>query len=111
MGSTDVVSCVIRTLNEQKHLGRCLETLLAQEGTVPLEIIIVDSGSIDRTLSIAREYDVTILTTEGADLRDFDYSRALNRGIEASRGDFVVILSAHAIPTGRDWLRHLSSRS
>ena len=38
----------------------------------------------------------------------FDYSKALNAGIDEVRGELVVVLSAHAIPIGDDWLDRMT---
>jgi GT2 family glycosyltransferase len=40
---------------------------------------------------------------------EFDYSRALNIGIEAARGDLIVSLSAHAIPLDEQWLGKMTA--
>jgi glycosyltransferase involved in cell wall biosynthesis len=100
---TDVtpVSVVIRALNESKLIGRCLETLRAQPGGPDLEIVVVDSGSTDGTTEIARGYNAEIVEVAR---EAFDYSKSLNLGIEHTRGDLIVILSAHSIPCEPLWL-------
>ena len=95
------VGIVIRTLNESELIGRCLETLHSQRGAHELDVVVVDSGSTDATVEIARSHGARIVDLPA---KDFDYSRALNVGIEAVRGDLVVSLSAHAIPLDDGWL-------
>jgi rhamnosyltransferase len=95
------IGVVIRTLNESELIGRCLETLGGQVGGFELDVVVVDSGSEDSTVGIARDYGARIVELEPA---KFDYSTALNAGIEAVHGDFVVNLSAHAIPLDERWL-------
>lgn len=97
------VSVVIRTFNEQAHLRRTLSAVLAQRDVEP-EVIVVDSGSTDETVAIAREFPVTLITLAR---EEFSYGRALNRGFAASSAPFVVSLSAHALPLDRYWLRNL----
>jgi glycosyltransferase involved in cell wall biosynthesis len=100
----DTIGVVIRTLNEAELIGTCLETLARQTAPQALDILVVDSGSTDATLDIARAHGARIYEMSPD---DFDYSKSLNVGIERVVGDLVVILSAHAIPTGDDWLAHM----
>ncbi len=49
------VSVIVPARNEEACLGRCLESLVTQQG-IPFEIIVVDDGSTDRTEEIARSF-------------------------------------------------------
>lgn len=100
-GDRTTVGVVIRTLNESALLGTCLEALGSQSGPFDVDVVVVDSGSTDETVAIARAHGARVLELPP---EDFDYSKALNVGIEDARGDLVVVLSAHAIPIGDDWL-------
>jgi glycosyltransferase involved in cell wall biosynthesis len=52
------LSAVIITYNEEKNISRCLQSLKG----IADEIVIVDSGSDDRTLEIAKEFSAKIVT-------------------------------------------------
>jgi glycosyltransferase involved in cell wall biosynthesis len=95
------IGVVVRTLNEAELIGTCLETLAAQRGGFDLDVLVVDSGSSDDTIAIARAHGARILEIDST---DFDYSKSLNIGFENVRGDVLVSLSAHAIPTDEHWL-------
>ena len=95
------IGVVIRTLNESELLGRCVETLRGQHGDFDLDILVVDSGSTDATVAIARSHGCRIVEIAP---RDFDYSKALNLGMAEARGDILVSLSAHAVPVEHGWL-------
>jgi GT2 family glycosyltransferase len=95
------VGVVIRALNESTLIGDCFEVLHRQRGSVDLDILVVDSGSTDSTLEIARSYGARIVELSP---EEFDYSKALNIGIREVTGDLVVSLSAHAIPVDERWL-------
>jgi rhamnosyltransferase len=101
------LSFVIRTHNEGAFLGRLLDTLEAQEGVVAeRETTVVDSGSTDETVAIAKSRGVNLIEIAKA---DFHYSRALNLGIDRSSGEILVILSAHSIPCTAQWLAQMIS--
>jgi len=97
------VSIVIRAFNEEKHIGRLLAAIRKQTVRNP-EVILVDSGSTDKTLAIARPYRVRVVHIKP---KDFTFGRSLNVGIAAARGDVVVLASAHVLPMHNDWLANL----
>ena len=53
------ISVVIRTYNEEKHIGEVLKSLNKQTYS-NFEVIILDSQSTDNTIKIAQNYDVRI---------------------------------------------------
>ncbi|MFC2154072.1 glycosyltransferase [Candidatus Altiarchaeota archaeon] len=96
-------SIVIRSKDEEKFLGRTLEKVFEQTYK-DFEVILVDSGSTDKTLSIASSHDVDI---EKMPPEEFTFGRALNIGAKKSKGEFIVYLTAHAIPVDKNWLQNL----
>jgi len=98
------ISIVIRAFNEEKHIGRLLFGINQQTYPHP-EVILVDSGSTDATLSIAAQYPVKIVNIKP---EQFTFGRSLNTGIAASSGDLIVITSAHCYPVYPDWLEKLT---
>lgn len=97
-------SIVIRAKNEARAIGETLDRVRGQVGAPDFEVIVVDSGSTDGTLDIVRGLDVRLIEIPP---RSFTYGRALNIGIAAARGDFVVALSAHSTPVDNRWLASL----
>lgn len=98
-------SIVVRTYNEEQHIGRLLSGL-TQQTISDYEIILVDSGSTDATLSIASQYPVSIIHISPA---EFTFGRSLNLGISKASSEFIVIASAHVYPVYPDWLEQLLS--
>lgn len=96
-------SIIIRTFNEEKHLGNLLGAIKKQSYKA-YEIIVVDSGSTDRTLRIAEEHKVRIIKIES---RDFTFGYSLNVGCRASMGKYLVFASAHVLPADTEWLASL----
>ena len=96
------VSLVIPVLNGADTIGDTLTALVNQAGAPQApEIIVVDNGSRDRTLDIARRFAVTILTETKR-----GPSAARNRGLRHARGEIVVFLDSDNLPT-RHWLKAL----
>jgi len=98
------LSVVVRSYNEERHIGRLLLGI-SQQTLPPHEVIVVDSGSTDSTVAIARDMGARIVPI---DKRDFTFGRALNVGCAAATGDILVFASAHVYPTYRDWLERLA---
>jgi threonine dehydrogenase-like Zn-dependent dehydrogenase len=99
------LSVLIRTLNEQRWLEPLLRSLRAQ--TLPgIEVVVVDSGSTDGTVEVARRHADKVLEI----LADsFSFGYALNVGVAACTADLVAIVSAHTLPMSDGWLEALSA--
>ncbi|MGX8712743.1 MAG: glycosyltransferase [bacterium] len=82
------LSAVIITHNEERNIGRCLESLKG----VADEIIVVDSGSTDRTPQICAEAEVTFVSHpwEG-------YSEQKNYANSLATGDWILSIDADEI--------------
>ena len=96
-------SIVIRCYNEEQHIGRLLSGLM-QQTVQDIEIIVVDSGSTDRTVEIARQYPIKLVSIRPD---EFSFGRSLNLGCQAAVSKYIVIASAHVYPVYQDWLEHL----
>lgn len=96
-------SVVIRTYNEAKHFGNLLAALKKQTYQ-DYEVVIVDSGSTDGTLDIARSFSTRILEIRS---KDFTFGYSLNVGCEAAKGAYLVFISAHVLPATDTWLAEL----
>jgi glycosyltransferase involved in cell wall biosynthesis len=96
-------SIVIRAYNEEKHIGRLLEGI-RQQTVKDVEIILVDSGSTDDTVSVAEYFGAHIVHIPA---EEFTFGRSLNFGVREATREFVVIVSAHVYPVYPDWLESL----
>lgn len=83
-----IVSVVIAAFDEERLVGRCVDSILAQT-YVPLEVIVVDDGSGDRTAEIAEHRGVRVIRVPHR-----GPARARNIGAEAARGEAVVFVDA-----------------
>jgi len=96
-------SIIIRAFNEEKHIGGLLKAIRSQDYR-DYEIILVDSGSTDGTLEIAQKFCDRILSIES---QDFTFGYSLNMGFRHAQGKYVVLVSAHTLPTNSQWLTNL----
>lgn len=81
---------VTPTLNAERYLERCLDTIWAQAPDgVEVAHVVVDGGSTDRTVEIARGYPSQVLT--GRDRGMYD---AINRGLASVEGDVLAYVNA-----------------
>lgn len=100
-----LVSIIIRTLNEATHLDELLSSVEQQKTVgLELEVVIVDSGSTDSTLDIAKSHGCKILHIKQ---KEFSFGRSLNIGCKAASGELMVIISGHCIPVNIEWLQTL----
>ncbi|HET9983153.1 MAG TPA: alcohol dehydrogenase catalytic domain-containing protein [Longimicrobiales bacterium] len=96
-------SVVIRAFNEERWLPEVLAALTRQTYRA-FEVLLVDSGSVDRTREIAAAFGARIVRLRS---EDFTFGHSLNLGIREARGSLIAIISAHAIPTDDRWLERL----
>jgi 2-desacetyl-2-hydroxyethyl bacteriochlorophyllide A dehydrogenase len=96
-------SIVIRAFNEERWLPEVFEALERQRYR-DFEVLLVDSGSIDRTREIALHHGARITRLRS---EDFTFGHSLNVGVREAHGSLIAILSAHAIPADENWLERL----
>ncbi len=97
-------SVIIRTLNEARYLPQLLEAIDAQRSEYRSEVIVVDSGSTDGTLEIAKAHGCRVVTIAK---QEFSFGRSLNLGCRAASGKYLVIISGHCVPCHGSWLQRL----
>jgi glycosyltransferase involved in cell wall biosynthesis len=96
-------SIVIRAYNEARHLPRLLEGI-SHQTIKEVEVLLVDSGSTDDTVSIAESFGARVVRIAP---EEFTFGRSLNLGIQAAKHEYIVIASAHVYPVYPDWLECL----
>ncbi|MEM9773213.1 MAG: glycosyltransferase [Chloroflexota bacterium] len=97
------LSIIIRCYNEEEHIGRLLSGIMKQSEK-EVEIIIVDSGSTDQTVNIAKQFPIKLVSIQP---EQFSFGRSLNLGCRVANGDILVFASAHVYPVYDDWLAEL----
>lgn len=72
--------------NEEKNIARCLESIKE----IADEIIIVDTGSSDKTIDICKNYSVKLINYEWNN----DFSEARNVSLQHATKDYILFLDA-----------------
>jgi len=99
------ITALIRTYNSGRTLADCLSSLKAQS-LPPEHIVIVDSGSSDNTVSIARSHGGDIVHYPSNE--EFNYSRAINVGMKRVDTEYTLIISSHVSLPDPETLRILT---
>jgi rhamnosyltransferase len=98
------ISIILRTKNEERWIAHCLKMIYKQDYS-DFEVILVDNASTDHTVKVASRFPLTTVVN----IKKYLPGLALNEGIRASTGQFIVCLSAHCIPKEKNWLSKLRS--
>ncbi len=99
-----LVSVVVVNHNRAEMLRRCIHSLLSQSWR-QLEIVVVDNGSSDESLSVVRGFSdarVRLLPQKG----NLGFAGGANAGIRAAAGEMIALLNNDAVAE-TDWLARL----
>jgi len=91
-----LVSVIVCSKNEEKYIGKCLDSLRKQ--TIKPEIIVVDGHSTDRTAKIAKKLADRVLLDHKKGI-----SEARNLGWKAAKGKIIAFCDADTIPE-KNWI-------
>ena len=84
------LSVIIITLNEEKNLSRTLQSLQElKESNLEIEVLVLDSGSTDRTESIAKESGAKFAVQNW-----LGYSKQKNHALTITSGNWILFLDA-----------------
>jgi len=98
------VSIVIPTKNGELIINDTLYAIFNQKLDFKIEVIIVDSGSTDKTLDVVKQYPVVVKKIEP---QEFNHGLTRNYGVSIATGKFVVLLVQDAVPSNKTWLLNI----
>ena len=81
-------SIIIPVYNVEKYIRRCLDSVFAQTEK-DFEVIVIDDDCTDKSIEIAKEFDVKIIKTKHVSV-----SQARNLGIKEAKGEYLVFLDS-----------------
>lgn len=97
------LTIILPTYNNDKTLDACLKSIYSQDIDLrELEVLLIDGGSTDRTLTIARKYPLEIVKNP-----DRIEEKARILGIKRARGAVVAFIDADNVLVGKDWIRKM----
>ncbi|MDD5530168.1 MAG: glycosyltransferase family 2 protein [bacterium] len=92
------ISIIIPCRNEEKYIGKCLDSIIKSDfPSKSLEILVVDGCSTDKTREVIKEFASKYPNIKLLDNPQKITPVALNIGIKNSRGDVIVRMDAHNI--------------
>lgn len=95
-----MISIIIPNRDNAARLSECLRAVLREcAGREDVEVIVVDNGSRDGSVEVARGYGVRVLE----DRRMASPFAPRNTGIKSSKGEVIILLDSNCIPQKR-WL-------
>lgn len=86
------ISIIIPCRNEEKYIGKCLDSVFHQDYTGRMEVLVIDGMSEDKTREIIKEYPPVKLLDNPKRFTPF----ALNIGIKNAKGNIIIRMDAHA---------------
>ncbi len=94
------ISFIVPSYNAEKYIEQCLSSIENQiYPKIKIEILVVDGGSEDRTLEIAKRFSVKIIHNPN---RIAEFAKSI--GIKKARGKYLVILDTDNEIVQEDWL-------
>jgi len=96
-----LISVIIPTFNAGVFFDLVLRKITTQKYVPNLELIVIDSGSTDGTVSLAKKYGAKILTI---DKKEFSHAKVRNKAAKAAKGSFLFFTVQDAALLNEDSL-------
>ena len=109
MKSIKKIAIIVPNWNGEESIKECLNSLEIQDRSIDYHTVVVDNGSIDRSIDIIEDFKDVILLKQS---RNLGFAGGVNKGIEYAINnafDYVALFNNDAV-ANKDWLKNLSAR-
>lgn len=90
-----LLSIIVVNWNTRDLLAQCLKSVYAHPPDGEFEVIVVDNGSVDGSVTMVREAFPRVHLIENNE--NLGFARGNNQGIEISQGEYILLLNSDAI--------------
>jgi len=97
-------SVLIPVKNGGALLGDVLDAVLLQKTPWPFEVLVIDSGSSDASVEMARQRGVSVRCIPPS---EFGHGKTRNQLAASAQGEFLVFITQDARPANEHWLRRM----
>lgn len=102
------ISVIVLTRNSEKHLEKCINSILMQKYP-DFEVIIIDSNSTDKTLSILDKYNSIEKQLEIVRFsKDISVGKARQIGVDNAKGEIIAFVDSDIELPHENWLKNMS---
>ncbi len=99
-----LVSVIVVARDEEWNIRQCLSGVVSQKVDFTFEILVIDSGSKDRTVEVARSFGARVMEIPPS---SFQHGRTRQEASEEAGGKLLVYIVADAAPANEYWLARL----
>lgn len=97
------ISVIIPTYNGAKTIEKVLESIFNQKYDGNIEVIVVNDHSMDNTLEVVKQYDVTVVDNEV----NIGLAKSVNKGVKKAKYDIACIIHEDLILIDKEWFKKL----
>jgi len=90
-----LLSIIIVTWSSEEFIKNCLNSIFNTQGSIDLEVILIDNASVDGTVKIIKEFEpeVTLIPNR----ENLGYAKGNNQGIEVATGNYILLLNPDVV--------------
>ncbi|MBQ4243239.1 MAG: glycosyltransferase [Lachnospiraceae bacterium] len=104
-----LVSVIIPNREHESDLRRCIDSIMLRSSYENYEIVVVENGSTSEGIKayyeeLGKAPNISVISVEQ---ESFNYSELINKGAEAAKGEYLLLLNNDTEVITRDWIEEL----